>query len=86
MTRIEPSPRRSILRWWGVAVAGSLAAGALAAQWAGAQEAARRRTAEPDLSSLEKKLEQVLANQDEIMKRLEVMTQELQVVKVRCTR
>lgn len=73
-------------RWWGLAVAGAVTAGALAAQWAGAQESARRRTTEPDLSSVDKKLEQVLAKQDEILKRLDAMTEELQIVKVRCTR
>lgn len=67
----------------GLGLAGVVTAG-LVAQWAGAQEVSRRAP-DPSLSALEKKLDQVLANQALILQRFDAVMDELRVVKVRCT-
>jgi hypothetical protein len=69
-------------RWW---LAGLLGAGLLIASFT-VQHLARAQGEERiNTKALEKKLEEVLKNQEELFKRLDAIAQELQIVKVRCT-
>ena len=44
------------------------------------------RSQKSEASAVEKKLDQLIANQDTLLKKLDAIEKELQIVKVRCTR
>ncbi|GEM_PF-1773048 len=83
---------------WGIVgmVAGCLAVGAAAVraetEYETAQQTLKAKgqsiTSEPKLNTqaLEKKLDRVLANQQTMLERLDAMTEELHIIKIRATR
>lgn len=79
--------RRRQVWFAGLLGAGLLAAASAAQALTGAETTDRaKESASVDAASIEKKLDQILANQQAILSRFDAVMEELRIIKVRATR
>ena len=69
-----------------MAIVGCLGLALLAQRVVNAESAGKSKEAKVDAALVERRLKEILETQQHILQQLEAMAQELQVIKVRCTR